>query len=132
MRSGLAVAFPAELDGHFVFAVAQRTRADHFAHLRAVGVAVADDFDFAVLSDGERFFQQKRNPAKGEVARHDLEGGIGVGAVEDSEDGLALNGAAIFAASVSVLLRGRRRRWPLPLRGRGYRVWYLTHRMRVG
>ncbi len=99
-RPGLDAAF-AEFYSHFKLAIAQGAGANDLGQMSG-GAVVILDFDFTGLSDGEGFAEEERDPAEGEVARHDVEGGVGIGAVEDREGGFALNGLAVFTATVAI------------------------------
>ena len=81
-------------------AVTELTGSNHFASVGGAGVAVAEDADVAGLSDGEGILEQERDAADGGIARGDVVDGAGERAVENGEDGLGLDGAAIVAAAV--------------------------------
>jgi hypothetical protein len=86
----------AELDGHFVFSITQWAGADDLAE-----VFDAFEFDPAGQADGERVFEDEGQAAERQIARHDVENGIGAGPVEDGEDGAGLQQAAVFAPSIT-------------------------------
>src|SRR5581483_7726449 len=96
----------AKLHGHFVPAVAQGSGANYLTQMgRCRAAARGGDFDLAVLPDREAVAKQEGDAAEREVARRDLVGGVGAGAVEDLQDGFALERSARLAAAVA--LRGR-------------------------
>jgi len=91
----------AELDGHFVSAVAELSGADDFTGVGDAGMpGGVEDLDVAGLTDGKGILQQKRDTADGGIAGGDVVGGVGEGAIEDGELGLRLDGTAVVAASV--------------------------------
>jgi len=96
------------LDGHFVAAVGEGSGAGDFADV--AGEVAVLDVDAAGLADGEGAAEQKGDAGEGEVAGLDVVDFAGAGAVEDGEEGLALDGfAVVFASFAAVEGDGRRR-----------------------
>src|SRR4051795_13286580 len=89
----------AELHGHFESAVAHGAGADHFTLIHVAPAAL--HFDAAVLSDRQRFAQEKRNAAEREVAGEDLVYAARAGAVEHRECGFGLHRLAILPPAVT-------------------------------
>jgi hypothetical protein len=96
----------AELHGHLISPVTDRSGADHLANMTGGGVAMAGDFDLAVLPDGKLLAEQERHAAEGKIPDEDIVDSVGGGAFKNSKESPALEGSASVSTPVSFRKRG--------------------------